>query len=147
MEDLLTEFSLRATLNHALLQFIAMGVTIFLIPRLSVTNFSGAFVILGALAVVNSTIWDVGLFMGVPNDLTSQTIQIVLVNGAIFWILVKMLPGIETEGLMPAFVAPLVFAIVSASLRAYAHDVDWIGIIGSGIEELMNYRDNVKVGG
>lgn len=144
MEDVLTEFSLRSSLNHGLMQFVAMAITIFLIPRLSVTNFSGAFVILLALSVVNSTVWDAGLFLGVPQDLSAQAVQIVLVNGLIFWILVKALPGIETQGILPALVAPLVFSIVSSILRVYAHDVDWIGLIGSGLESLMNYRDEIK---
>jgi len=144
MEDVLSEFSARASLNHALFQFIAMGLTIFLIPRLTVTNITGAFIILVALSVVNSTVWDAGLFLGVPGDFSSQAVQIILVNGVIFWILVKALPGIETQGLMPALVAPLVFSFVSALLRVYAHDVDWIGMIGTGLDSLMNYRDNVK---
>lgn len=144
MEDVLTEFSVRASLNHALLQFIAMGITIFIIPSLRVTNITGAVIILAALAVVNSTVWDAGLFLGIPSDFSSQAIQIVLVNGLIFWILVKALPGIEADGLLPALIAPLVFALVSSLLRKYAHDVDWIGIIEKGLEGLMSYRDNVK---
>jgi len=144
MEDVLSEFSIRASLNHALFQFVAMGLTIFLIPRLRVSNITGAFIILVALSVINSTVWDAGLFLGVPGNFSSQAIQIILLNGLIFWFLVKVLPGIETDGLLPALVAPLVFSFVSSVLRVYAHDVDWIGMIGTGLDSLMNYRDNVK---
>ncbi len=144
MEDVITEFSLRGALNHGLGQFVAMGLTIFIIPRLSVSNISGALIILGAISLVNSTIWDAGLFLGVPGDISSQALEIVLVNGVIFWVLVKALPGIECEGILPALVAPITFAIISSLLRVYVKDVDWIGMIGIGFGYLMSYRDTVK---
>lgn len=146
MEDVLTEFSLRGSINHALFQFVAMGLTIFLIPKLSVSNLSGAFLILFALAVVNSTVWDAGLFLGVPNTFSSQAIEIVVVNGVIFWVLVKILPGIECEGILPALLAPLGFSIISFILRQYASDVDWLGLLEAGFQSLMSYRDEVKGG-
>jgi uncharacterized membrane protein YvlD (DUF360 family) len=144
MEDVITEFSLRGALNHALFQFVAMGLTIFIIPKLRVSNISGAFIILGAIALVNSTVWDAGLFLGVPDNLSSQAIQIVVVNGLIFWVLVKALPGIECDGILPALIAPITFAIVSSLLRVYAKDVDWIELIETGFGYLMSYRDTVK---
>jgi hypothetical protein len=48
-----------------------------------------------------------------------------LCNGFIFWLLVKLLPDIQVEGLLPALVAPVVFTACSLAVTTYGTQVDW----------------------
>jgi uncharacterized membrane protein YvlD (DUF360 family) len=114
--------------NHFLLQTIAMMITALLIPRLRITSITGALGAVLALAFVNATIWDAALFFNIPDLLTVQTLLLFFANGAIFWIIVKLLPGIETDGFLPALIAPVVFTIISLVVDAYGRTIDWVAV-------------------
>ena len=57
-------------------------------------------------------------------------------NGVIFWGIVKLLPGIEVEGVWPALVAPMVFAVLSILIPTLAEEIDW-GKVGHGLLALI----------
>jgi uncharacterized membrane protein YvlD (DUF360 family) len=125
-------------LNHWILQTIAMGIAIFLIPRISVTSIFGPLIMVMGLALFNAFLWDENLFFFIPTDLGTRTLVILLINGVAFWVLVKILPGIECTGILPALIAPLVFTIVNALVFEYGREIDW-GIIGDQIVETFRY--------
>ncbi len=107
-------------LNYWILQTLAMTLTALLIPKLRIDGPIGAFIMVIALGFVNAHLWDVALFYSVPNTPTVQTATLFLANGIIFWILVKVLPGIEVEGFLPALIAPIVFTFCSMIIAKYA---------------------------
>lgn len=111
--------------NYWVLQTLAMLLTALLIPGLKVTSPLGAFGAVVALALVNAKLWDAALFFHIPDQLTTQVLLLLLANGAIFWIIVKLLPGIEVKGVIPALVAPVVFTVSSVIISTYLQDVDW----------------------
>ena len=113
------------TLNYWILQTIAMGLTIFLIPKLRVSSIFGPVFAVVGLALVNAVIWDAALFFSIPDHFSSQVALLLLTNGIIFWVLVKLLPGIEVQGFLPALVAPLVFTVCSVLVSQYGKDIDW----------------------
>ena len=113
------------SINHIILQSIAMGLTVFLIPNLRVSSIFGPVLMVLSLAVLNATVWDFALFLSIPSTLTNQAGLLVLTNGALFWVLVKILPGIEVSGVLPALIAPLVFSVISVLIYQYGREIDW----------------------
>lgn len=112
-------------LSYWLLQAAAMLITSWLIPRLRITSFFGALTTVIALAFINSKVWDAALFFHIPDSFTMQALLLFLTNGIIFWVLVKILPGIEVQGLLPALLAPVVFTVCSILISKYAPLINW----------------------
>lgn len=132
---------LPGSLNYWIMQTIAMMVTAFVLPGLTVKGPLGAFVMVVALAYVNAKVWDAALFFQLPDSLTTHTIMLFLANGVLFWILVKVLPGIEVTGVWPALVAPLVFTVLSVLVSYYLKDVDWLLVLEKSVEYIRATRD------
>ena len=104
---------------------VALSVTAFILPGLKVTSIFGPLLTVISLSFINAHLWDVALFFSVPDSLTYQAGLLVFVNGVIFWILVKLLPGIEINSIKAAVAAPILFSIFSLLISTYAKDVDW----------------------
>lgn len=112
-------------LMHWFLQSIAMGVTAFLLPGLRITSLIGGLLAVVALAFVNVHLWDAALFFHIPDKATTQTAITFLANGLIFWIIVKILPGIEIDGFFSALAAPIIFTVTTVLLNKYLPLVEW----------------------
>lgn len=108
-----------------ILQTIAMMITAFLLPGLTVSGPIGALLAVIAIAFVNAHLWDAALFFSIPDQPTLHTAAIFIANGVVFWILVKILPGIDVRGIFPALIAPVLFTLTSIFLNTYAKDIDW----------------------
>ncbi len=108
-----------------ILQAVAMIVTCALIPKLKLTSFFGPLLMVVALSFINATIWNAALFFQLPNTFTTEALLLIGANGLIFWILVKILPGIEVEGILPALIAPLVFSLCSMAISEVDKRTDW----------------------
>ncbi len=110
--------------NYWILQTVAMAVTVLLIPKLKVSSIFGPLLCVVALAAINAHVWDAALFFSVPDSFTAHTAVLFLANGLMFWIVVKILPGIEVEGFLAALVAPVVFTVCSIAIDAYGSKID-----------------------
>lgn len=132
-------------LNYWVLQTLAMGVTALLIPKLRITGIFGAFKIVAALAFLNATLWDAALFFSIPDAVSTHAALLLLINGVIFWILVKLLDGIEVDGLLPAIVAPVVFTGLSLLIDQYGAMVDWNKVYETTLSVIERLR--VDLGG
>lgn len=119
--------------DYWFLQTLAMLVTALLIPGLKVSGPLGALTTVIAIAFFNSQAWDAALFFQIPDEITIHTGLLFLTNGILFLILVKLLPGIEVEGIMPALIAPVVFTATSLVISHYRVDIDWAQVIDYGI--------------
>ena len=131
-------------INFWVLQTLAMCLTALLIPGLKITNPLGALASFFALAFVNAHIWYAALFFSIPNTLSSQALLLMLSNGAIFWLIVKILPGIETNGVLASLFAPIVFTIFSLLISAYGKNIDWVKLGQQGLEYVENVRDEFR---
>ncbi len=107
------------------LQTLAMLLTAFILPNLKIKSMTGALTTVVALAFVNSKLWDAALFLHLPDSFSYHAILLLLANGAIFYILVKILPGIEISGFRAAFLAPLIFTGWSLLIDKYHDQIDW----------------------
>ncbi len=106
-------------------QTIAMMVTGWIVPGFKVVGPIGAFLMVLALAFVNAHVWDAALFFEIPDSLTSRTFTLLIANGVIFWVLVKLLPYIEIKGCLAAVSAPVIFTLLSVSIGYAGANIDW----------------------
>jgi putative membrane protein len=135
---------MESALRHWLLQTVAMVLTALVVPRLRITSIFGAFLIVVALALVNATLWNAALFFSIPTTPTLAAVVLVVANGAIFWVLCKLLPGIEIQGVLPAIVAPIVFTVASVLVGRYADDVDLGAVASAGAELIERLRSWIE---
>jgi uncharacterized membrane protein YvlD (DUF360 family) len=134
----------RGVINYWGLQTVAMMLTALLIPRMRITSIFGALGIVLALGLVNATVWDTALFFSVPSSFSGQALTLLLANGVLFWVLVKLLPGIEIDGFAPALVAPVVFTALSLGISAYGRDVDLLDLGRKGVAAISQFRDQMQ---
>lgn len=132
---------LSTLVNKLVLQSIAIGVTALLIPGLKITAIWGATLMGIALVLVNSTLWDARLFLNLPGSFSTDALSLLLINGLLFWLLVKFLPGIEIKGILPALLAPIVFTISSSVINLYMSDIDWIQKSKEAARVIRSIRD------
>ncbi len=121
-----------------------MLLTALFLPRLQVKGPISALIAVIALAYINSAFWDAALFFKLPDSFTLKTGLLLLTNGIIFWILAKILPGIQIQGFLPALLAPIVFTIVSLFLNQYGGAVDWKKHGGYAAHQVKDQSRQVK---
>ena len=125
-------------------QTVAMMVTCFLIPRLRVKGPIPALMTVVVLAFINSHIWSAALFFKIPDTVTHQTLVLLLSNGVIFWLVVKLLPGIEIDGILPALAAPVVFTVCSVLIGTYGSQVDWAKVWEQSSRQVTEFRKSLE---
>ena len=135
----------RGLINYWGLQTVAMMLTALVIPRMKITSIFGALGIVLALGLVNATVWDTALFFSVPSSFSRHALTLLAANGLLFWVLVKLLPGIEIDGFAPALVAPVVFTALSLAISAYGRDLDLLELGRQGAEMLGVVRDRLQI--
>jgi|GEM_PF-1177258 len=137
------QFDLNFNLNYWILQSIAMAVTVLLIPKLRVTSLFGPTAAVVALAFVNAHIWDAALFLKIPDSASTKALTVFLANGAIFWLIVKILPGIEVTGVLPALIAPVVFTATSVLIAKYGQSIDFLAVGKECLDWIKVQRDHL----
>ena len=138
-EDIYGLFSIDfATLGA---QTIALMLTATLLPRLKITGIFGAFFTVLCLSLINNKIWDAALFFKVPDSLSLHALSLFLANGVLFFILVKIIPGIQIKGFLPAFYAPLVFTLCSFVITEHMGDINWLEVWEYSKDTVTNLRE------
>lgn len=122
-------------LNFILLQSLAITILAMLMPKLKITSIAGPILTVIVLSYINDTFWDEKLFFSVPDAPELKALYLILVNALIFYVLVKILPGIEISGIVPALVAPLYLVCSTYIIKTYFHNFD--------IAKLMVYLLNI----
>ncbi|MDD2942539.1 MAG: phage holin family protein [bacterium] len=126
------------------LQTIAMMITSGLLPGLKVTSIGGAFGTVLCIALMNATVWDAALFFQIPESLSAQALVLLLANGLFFWIIVKLLPGIEVDGIASALLAPLIYTACSLIISHYGYRIDWYAVMNFVIEKIGELKDYIN---
>lgn len=127
-----------------ILQTVAMLLTALFIPKLTIDGPIPAFVTVVALAFINSHVWSTALFFEIPDSATAQAATLLICNGVIFWIVVKLLPGIDCEGFLPALVAPVVFTGTMMLISRYGSDIDWLALSKSALAWIAELRQQME---
>ena len=131
-------------INLWIVQTIALILTALVVPGFSISGPLSAFLAVITLSIVNTQIWDTALFFSVPDSLTMHALTLIFANGVVFWILVKILPGIDTKGFIAPFLAPILFSISSFYLYHHAKDLDWGKIFSTAKESVSEVKEKIK---
>jgi uncharacterized membrane protein YvlD (DUF360 family) len=124
-----------------MLSTLAMMLTAAVLPKLKVKGPLGAFLVVLCLTVINSTIWDAALFFQIPTSLGQHAFLLLAANGVLFWTIAKVLPWIEMEGVITAFIAPLLFTIFNFLIFKYGKNIDWMQVAKQVITYVEYARD------
>lgn len=127
-------------LTLVFLQSIALIITSAIIPGLRVTSMFGPILMVIALSLVNKYLWDQTLFQTIPHELTYNTLKLLFANGLVFWILVKLLPGIEIDGILPALVAPVLLTVVGVYVMDFGGRIDWIQLVTKIKDLILGFK-------
>jgi uncharacterized membrane protein YvlD (DUF360 family) len=130
-----------------IIQTVAMMLTALFIPRLRVNGPLGAFLTVVTLALVNAHFWDAALFFSIPDSLTTRSLSLLFANGVLFWLLVKILPGVEISGILPSLLAPVLFTVITIVLQQASQHVDWSAVGEEALRllsELRGFVTNTK---
>ena len=130
--------------SYWLIQGVALTITAFILPGLRVTSLFGPILMLVSITVVNAFLWDASLFYNIPHSLTNQAVMVMLWNAVIFWILVKLLPGIEISGFVAPILAPIIFTATTLFASQYATKVDWEKLANGIVDEVHEQRNVLK---
>lgn len=126
------------------IQTVAMMITAFLLPGLTVSGPLPAFAAVAALAFVNSHLWDAALFFQIPDSFGQPQLIVLAANAIIFWVIVKLLPGIEIKGILPAIAAPILFTITGIVISKYEPMIDWSKVYASVVEFISHLKDSAN---
>lgn len=126
------------------IQTLAMILTAILMPKFTVSGPISALIAVITLSVVNTHLWDAALFFSVPNSVTLHAATLVIANGIIFWVLVKILPGIDTQGLFTPILAPIVFTVISVFLHQMSPKIPWEQILSTAKTIITDTKEQLK---
>ena len=84
-------------MNNFIHQIFAIAITAILLPKLKISSLFGAVGLVLAITLVNTYLWNSSLFNFIPDAVGSRTFSLVIANGVIFFMLIKILPGVEIE--------------------------------------------------
>lgn len=116
----------RELANFFVLQVFAMFLITLILPKIKIKSMIGAISIVLSLSLLNATIWDSQLFHKLPDFQSSHGIALILTNGALFFVLVKILPGIEIKGVLPAIIAPVAYSFATIIIQTHGTGFDAI---------------------
>jgi uncharacterized membrane protein YvlD (DUF360 family) len=130
-------------LSYWAIQALLMAITSGLIPRLRITSIFGPILAVIAISLVNATVWNAAMFFEIPDHLSSQVAVLLLANGAIFWVIVKILPGIEVDGILPAIVAPVLYTVLSLGVAQFHDKIPWQKMWNFSLEHVQQVREYI----
>ena len=128
-------------LSLVLLQTLAMVITALLLPGLKVTSILGPVLAVLAIAGVNVNFWSASLFFQVPLELSGNSLILLAVNGAIFWVIIKFVPGIEISGILAPLLAPIIFTLSAMVIQIYQPNLE--NFSKQMIERMLQFRDEM----
>lgn len=140
------EFLTSLKIDILLIQTVAMILTAILMPRFTVSGPLSALLAVVTLSLVNTHLWDTALFFSVPDSLTVHALTLVIANGIVFWLLVKILPGIDTQGILPPLIAPIIFTIISIGLHEISPKIPWAELFGKTKSIVIDAKEHLKDG-
>lgn len=131
-------------LAHWLVQTFALILTCLILPKLKVEGFFSALLTVAVISAINVYLWDAALFFDIPDTLSYHALVLVISNGAIFWTAVKLLPGIEIQGVLSAFLAPIIFSVINILLVTYTSDIEWQKVFDTVATYVHEHRDSIR---
>ncbi|MGH8855126.1 MAG: phage holin family protein [Telluria sp.] len=101
-----------------LINAVALMALPYLMSSVSVSNFTTALIAALVLGLVNTLIRPVLVILTLPVTVISLGLFILVINAALFWLVARYVPGFDVAGFGSAFLAAILYSIISWALSA-----------------------------
>ncbi|MBO8172876.1 MAG: phage holin family protein [Bacillaceae bacterium] len=96
---------------------LALLIVAWLLPGVDVEGFAVAVLAALILAIVNTVIRPILIFLTLPVTLFTFGLFLLVINGLTYWLTSALLPGFDVAGFGTAFLAAIIQSILSWSLN------------------------------
>ena len=90
----------------------------YLLHSVSVSNIGAALIAALVLGLVNTLIRPVLVLLTLPVTVLSMGLFILVINAVLFWAVAHLVDGFQVAGFWSAFIAAIVYSIISWALSA-----------------------------
>ena len=105
-----------------LISALAILLTAYLIPDISVTSFYIALIIALILGFINAVIRPLIVILTLPINIVTLGLFTFIINGFFFWLLATFIKGFEVGGFWTAVLGALVISVISWLGNQLIHD-------------------------
>ncbi len=101
-----------------LINAIALFALPYLMSSVTVTNIGAALIAALVLGLVNTLIRPVLVILTLPVTVLSMGLFILVINAVLFWAVAHFVDGFQVAGFWSAFIAAIVYSVISWALSA-----------------------------
>jgi putative membrane protein len=95
----------------------------FIVPGVYFDGFYPALILVVVLGIINAIIKPVLVLLTLPINILTLGLFTLVINGLLFWLASTFVKGFSVSGFWPAFVAALIFSLVSILLSFLDHSL------------------------
>lgn len=95
---------------------LAMMFVGWVIPGITISNFTAALIAAAVVALINVVIKPVLIFLTLPINILTLGLFILVINAFLFMFVAYLVPGVEVSGFWSAFFGALLLSILSLGL-------------------------------
>lgn len=103
-----------------LIKWLALSLAImfvgWVIPGITISNFITALLAAVVIALVNTVIKPILIFLTLPINILTLGLFILVINALLFMFVAYLVPGIEVDGFWSAFLGALLLSILSVGI-------------------------------
>jgi len=107
-------------LINLILSGIAVLISAYVLPGVTVDGFLTAIVVAVILSVVNTFVKPLILFLTLPINILTLGLFSLVINALMIMLVDAVVPGLEINGILWAFVFSIVLSLVSAGIYMFA---------------------------
>lgn len=104
-------------LIQLLVNALALIVTAYVVPGITVENFGAALVAAIVIAVINLVVKPIILLVTLPVNVVTLGLFTFIINGLLLWLAAAIVPGFDVAGAIPAILGAIVLALVGMVLN------------------------------
>ena len=95
---------------------LAMMFVGWVVPGITVSNFTTALIAAAVIALVNVFIKPILIFLTLPINILTLGLFILVINALLFMFVANLVPGVQVDGFWSAFLGALLLSILSLGL-------------------------------
>lgn len=103
---------------HWVLSALAIGVTAYILPGITITGIVPAFVLALVLAAINTFIRPVLFILTLPLSIITLGLFALILNTLLIMLAAAIVPGVIVAGFFSALLFGIVLALISAALKS-----------------------------
>lgn len=95
---------------------LAIMFTAWVIPGISIASFTTALIAAVVIALVNLVIKPILVFLTLPINVMTLGIFVLIINALLFMFVAYLVPGVEIDGFLSAFLGAILLSILSIGI-------------------------------